>query len=310
MSKRAAAVGSRRIRATGTMASPPAAAPKRGQRSATNAGPSVRQSRALGKPRRRWWRGPLPVAGTGVIVLAIVGVFVLLATNSSDSQIGRPADPAVVQKITAISPTVLAQVGGGGNPNPYIRVAGTMLSAQGRPEVLYIGAEFCRYCAGQRWSLINALGRFGTFTNLHYMRSAPSEGNYVTFTFQGSRYESRYVSFVPVEVENRSGASLMPMTAAQQRYYTSFPQNGVPFISVAGRYVNLSSHVRFVNGFDPALLDGKDWAQAAQIISDPRQPLSRGVLGQANDLTAAICMVTHDQPPSVCDASFVHRLQL
>jgi len=32
--------------------------------------------------------------------------------------------------------------------------------------VVYIGAEYCPYCAVERWPLIVALNRFGTLTNL------------------------------------------------------------------------------------------------------------------------------------------------
>jgi hypothetical protein len=32
--------------------------------------------------------------------------------------------------------------------------------------MLYIGAEYCPYCAAERWPLVMALSKFGTFSNL------------------------------------------------------------------------------------------------------------------------------------------------
>ena len=39
-------------------------------------------------------------------------------------------------------------------------------AAQKLPEVLYLGAEYCPYCAAQRWTTIIALSRFGTWSGL------------------------------------------------------------------------------------------------------------------------------------------------
>ena len=41
------------------------------------------------------------------------------------------------------------------------------LTVGGKPEVLFVGAEYCPFCAAERWPLIVALARFGRFTALH-----------------------------------------------------------------------------------------------------------------------------------------------
>ena len=45
---------------------------------------------------------------------------------------------------------------------------GSPLSSGGKPEVLYVGTEFCPYCAAESWSLIVALSRFGQFSGLQH----------------------------------------------------------------------------------------------------------------------------------------------
>ena len=42
------------------------------------------------------------------------------------------------------------------------------------PEVLYMGAEYCPYCAAQRWSTIIALSRFGTWAGSAICRVTPA----------------------------------------------------------------------------------------------------------------------------------------
>ncbi len=54
-----------------------------------------------------------------------------------------------------------------------IHVAGDPLKgANGKPEIFYYGAEYCPYCAAERWSLIMAMSRFGEYKDLRLMKSA------------------------------------------------------------------------------------------------------------------------------------------
>src|SRR5271155_4359240 len=41
-----------------------------------------------------------------------------------------------------------------------------LLVSNGRPEVIFLGAEFCPYCSVERWSLVMALSKFGNFSHL------------------------------------------------------------------------------------------------------------------------------------------------
>src|SRR5215471_17073708 len=45
---------------------------------------------------------------------------------------------------------------------PFTPGSGAPLTSGGKPEMLYIGAEYCPYCAAMRWSMAVALSRFGT----------------------------------------------------------------------------------------------------------------------------------------------------
>ena len=82
-----------------------------------------------------------------------------------------------------------------GQANPLSPVAATPVhkDASGKPIVLYVGGEFCPYCAAERWSPVVALSRFGTFSNLTLLRSSSTDmfPDTRTFSFAGSHYSSK-----------------------------------------------------------------------------------------------------------------------
>jgi Domain of unknown function (DUF929) len=267
--------------------------------------------RAMKRDRRPWWRGPAPLIGTVIVVLVLIGIFIAVANQGSSgasAHIGQPAAATIVRAVTTVSPSVIATVGTGNLPDPYRAISGPALTTHGRPQVLYIGGEFCPYCAADRWSLVNALSRFGTFSNLHYMRSAANDQNLATFTFYGSRYSSPYLSFVPIENEDRNGNQLQSLTSEQQRLFSTLGGNGYPFVDIAGQYANDASNP-YPGGFDQSVLSGKDWSQIAGALSNAHDPITQGVIGNANYLTAAICMVTHQQPGRACNTATTRHIE-
>ena len=59
------------------------------------------------------------------------------------------------------------------------------------------------YCATERWPLVVALSRFGTWNNLSASFSAPApevNPNTATVSFHGATYSSQYVSFTGYEL--------------------------------------------------------------------------------------------------------------
>ena len=81
----------------------------------------------------------------------------------------------MVSKVTNVPASTLDKIGDGGGAFtgkiPPVN-GGTPLTANGKPEMLYMGAEYCPYCAAERWSMIVALSRFGTFSGLSTVHSS------------------------------------------------------------------------------------------------------------------------------------------
>ena len=182
--------------------------------------------------------------------------------------------------------------------------------ADGKPEITYIGAEYCPYCAAERWALAVALSRFGTFSHLSGTHSSSSDvyPNTQTLSFYGSSYASPYVDFQAVEEATNQqvgGAyqALQAPTTAESALLSSYdPQGSIPFLDIGNKYV--------INGasYSPQLLQGLSRSQIAAQLNDPSSPVAQAVDGTANHITAAICTVTGNQPSSVCNTPAITAL--
>ena len=126
----------------------------------------------------------LIASGSVVVVLAIVVAFIVIKLNSSPATDNSPNGPtgaalaSVVTNVTSVPASALDTVGDGSGSVTAkpTSISGTALTANGKPEVLYVGAEYCPYCAAERWAMIVALSRFGTFSGLATIHSAAANG--------------------------------------------------------------------------------------------------------------------------------------
>ncbi len=255
-------------------------------------------------------------AGVILVVLAVLVIFRFPSTLSGSGNASSPVSQTPVpETILAALKDVPAErfstVGAGGItalPTP-VRAA-TLRGQSGLPLIVYIGAEYCPYCAAERWPLIIALDRFGSFTGLKLAQSASDDvyPNTPTFTFYGATYTSQYLTFQAVETatSERSGSGYKPLqtlSAEQQQllskydvspYVPAQSAGAIPFIDFANQYVVVGST------YDASVLQGKNWDQIAQSLANPSSAQAQGILGSANILTASICLATGDNPASVC----------
>ena len=262
--------------------------------------------------RRALWTG-----GAVVLVIVIVVAFVVIKLSSNNSPstssggVTGTVLPASVQKnITSVPASTLDTIGIGSilsyNPSPLEKISNTALTSNGKPEMLFIGAEFCPYCAAERWAIAVALSRFGHFTTPFrgiHSSSTDTDPNTPTLTFYKSNYTSPYLTFTPVENENDSRGALQATTSAQQalwqKYDSSAEGVGYPFIDFGNKYVLKDPT------YDPGILAGMSWAQVASALHSPSSKVAQNALGAANLMTAAICKMTGGKPGNVCTASGV-----
>jgi hypothetical protein len=279
------------------------------------------------------------LAGGSILVVAIVVVaLVLVKLNSGSGTTSNgndgPAGSALARltsQIENVPGSVTNSVAGGGvntkvfisaptaaslssaasNVGSYMAtVSGPPLTSGGKPEILYLGGEYCPFCAAERWAMVNALSRFGTFTGLKTTHSSSTDvyPNSPTYTFYGSAYTSRYITFTPVEeytnyrvghTSNRNAAyqTLQTPTSAQAAVASQYnPGSSIPFLDFGNKYVEVGN----LAPLGPQLLSGKTWQQVGAAMANPTSALGKAEIGNANYITAAICKLTSNQPASAC----------
>ena len=272
----------------------------------------------------------LIASGVILAVIAVVVVIIVVKPGSNSGSSTASNGPtgsalaSVVSNVTSVPASTLDKIGDGGGAvttKPAAITGGTALTANGKPEMLYMGAEYCPYCAAERWSMIVALSRFGTFSGLKTTHSASVNGtgstepypNTPTWTFHGSTYTSQYLTFTPVEMEtnlpdksNGGYTTLETPTKAQQALLTKYDvppyvpagSNGaIPFIDFGNKYLIAGA------SYNPQVLSGLSWAQIASDLKNPDSAVAKAIGGTANYMTATICKMTGNQPASACTSA-------
>ena len=241
----------------------------------------------------------------------MVGILigVKLATGAGSPKSGTKATAAqqqVIKDATTVPASVLDAIGAGTMSDPPTALTGAPLTANGKPRFLYVGAEYCPYCATERWAVVIALSRFGSFSGLGQTASSPSDvyPSTATFTFHGASYTSKYLSFTGKEeqsnqVVNGRYTTLDTLSSADQKIVSSLGVTGIPIIDIGGKYLVSGAE------YDPQVLQGKTHAQIASALSDPASAIAKGADGAANVLTAAICASTDNKPANVCTSDGV-----
>jgi len=282
------------------------------------------QTAAAGSPAPGTHRSPTALFTLAVVVLVLVIVVVLVivklvGSSTTSTPSNGPAPQAVpagtLSEVTGVPASVFAAVGVSSPTVPVARarsLTGQPLLADGKkPEVLYVGAEFCPYCAAERWALVVALSRFGTLSGLGTMQASSSGAfsNVQTFTFATATYKSRYIAFVPRErysdQQNSAGTAFsdfQKLDPAETSLFnhvdttarTGQPKGTLPFVDLANRYVSAGA------AFSPAVLTGLSRNEIAAALTDPKDPVTQAIVASANELSAEICAIDGQQPSSVC----------
>lgn len=183
-------------------------------------------------------------------------------------------------------------------PNPQL--------AAGRPLTLYVGADYCPFCASMRWPLVQALSRFGSFSGLQQQHSTSGVDGFpslATYNFNQATYRSQYVAFQSVETADANGNTLQQPTGTQASLVNQFdPSGGIPFVFVAGRYVAQLP-------YSPSLLEGRSFDQIqADINSASPDHLGQAIDQEADVITALLCSTDTMQPAAVCTAPQIQQL--
>jgi thiol-disulfide isomerase/thioredoxin len=271
--------------------------------------PHKRPHRPLRKPVRRttvWLPAAATIGGIALLVVIFLAIR-YLNTPTATPPAQNPEAAGVLATISGLSASELEQVGMGSAKDTIKPITGAALTgAAGKPLVFYYGAEYCPYCAAERWPIIIALSRFGTFSRVGLTTSSSTDvyPDTATFAFHGATYTSQYIELQAVETTDRNQKPLDSPTSAQLALVNSYDSGGyIPFVDFGNRYAfNGATYVQ-----DP--LQGLNWQEIAADLQNPGSPQAQGILGSANLITAVVCKLTSDQPASVCSGAAIKSIQ-
>ena len=260
----------------------------------------------------------MAIGGVIAVVVVIVGMVIYHEATKGNSTPAASSNvsstttvpPAVMHEVESVPASVFNAVGTGKQLAYPVAFHGHAPTVGGKPVMAYVGAEYCPYCAAERWPVVTALSRFGTFSGLKATHSSSSDvyPNTQTFSFHGSTYSSPYITFQPVETASNvpEGSSYKPLdtpNALQASMFQTY--NGPPYFSTSGAipfisYANLYGSQGA--SYSPQVLAGMSMSQIASALHDPSSPVAQGVIGTANTVSAAVCAMDGGKPASVCQS--------
>jgi hypothetical protein len=185
---------------------------------------------------------------------------------------------------------------------PTVKTGQPALTIGGQPGAVFIGGEFCPFCAAERWAIVVAFARFGTFSHLSLTTSSPwdTDPSTPTFSFDGASYTSPDIALATVEHAGNDTTAvathteLQPLTTQEAALWQTYDQSsGYPFLDIGNTFFVMSP------SYDPSVLAGLDQSDVAAKLTNPDDPVTVAIVGTANYLTAAICSVLGSKAPPV-----------
>lgn len=245
-----------------------------------------------------------------VIIIFLIIVIVKSPTTQNPNASDSLAPSYLLTDIRDMTNKAIQSVGiGTSNAQPKA-ITGPSLVSNGKPTFLFMGSEYCPYCATERWPMVVALTRFGSFSNLKITHSSDTDvyPDTQTFSFYKSTFSSQYLNFEPVELYSNipqgNGYTTLDTPTSQQQslmntydappYVAASSQGAIPFMYFGGKYIMTGA------SYSPSVLQGKSYQQIASALTNTKDPISQGVYGAANVLTSLICSLTKNQPSNVC----------
>lgn len=256
--------------------------------------------------------------GLAIVLIAVLAIVGLMASNSSATYTWKAAPATVTSAITQLPASAYdASTAIAGVPETdFLPTTGQPVEKAANPNgavlplVLYNGAEFCPYCAAERWAVVASLSRFGTFSDLGVTHSSSLDKypNTNTLTFYKAKFVSKYVTFQAIEgfTNIPSGTFYKPLQSATKRQAALIDKyDNPPFVASAQAqsypWIDYANQVIMPGPtYDPSYLQGLTWTQIAQAVGDPTNVVGQQILVSSNYISASVCHIDGQQPTSVC----------
>lgn len=186
----------------------------------------------------------------------------------------------------------------------FVEVSKDTVTRDGKISVFFMGAEYCPFCATERWAIVRALQRFGQWSGLKQTMSAARDEpflNLPTYDFTEATYTSPQVDFVSRETMNREFKPLQKLSKSEEKLVREYnSEKQTPFLLVAGRFMQLDA------GFTPKILIGHTFRQTETELKKVESEIRKTIDAEASIIAALLCV--SGLPPELCKESAVAEL--
>jgi thiol-disulfide isomerase/thioredoxin len=262
-------------------------------------------------PRHSRWAW----AGLAMVVLVIGGAVALFFARGGGSGADATAASGSVPASSAAAGSPGSSDGGPSNAAwvalDQVRSApGEPVLDGGKPLVFFMGAEWCPFCATERWALVEATSRFGKWSGLKELQSRSGQDFFPslsTYDLSKATYSSDFISVRHAELQNVAGDTLQKLDSFEEGLVNEDDNRGsIPFLLATGPPGRYTVEL----GFSPGLLDGQSYASLRkEVAAQAPTPAAEAIDGQADAITALICKLDGQQPASVCAKGSIPALE-
>ncbi len=178
----------------------------------------------------------------------------------------------------------------------FVQVSTEPMKRSGKLFVFFMGAEYCPYCAAERWAIVRSLQKFGQWTGLKQTMSAARDEpflNLPTYDFTGASYTSPHIEFVARELKDREFKPLQKLLKTEERIVRKFNRRKeIPFLLLGGRFMQIGA------GFSPKIFIGHTFRQTETELKKIESEIRRTIDDEANIISALLCV--SGLPADVC----------
>ena len=170
----------------------------------------------------------------------------------------------------------------------FVEVSKDTMKREGKLLVFFMGAEYCPYCAAERWAIVRALQKYGQWSGLKQTMSAARDEpflNLPTYDFTEATYASPHIEFVAREIEDREFKPLQKLSKTEEKLVRQYnPHKQIPFLLVGGRFMQIEA------GFTPTIFIGHTFRQTETELKKAESEIRKTIDGEANVIGALLCL--------------------
>jgi thiol-disulfide isomerase/thioredoxin len=178
----------------------------------------------------------------------------------------------------------------------FVEASKDTMRRAGKVFVFFMGAEFCPYCAAERWAIVRSLQKFGQWDGLKQTISAARDEpflNLPTYDFTKATYTSSHIEFVAREIKDREFKPLQKLLKTEEKLLRRFnPKKEIPFLLIGGRFTQIGS------GFPPKIFIGHTFRQTETELKKVESEIRKTIDDEASIISALLCV--SGLPPELC----------